>query len=232
MKSKYHALSALIGVGLLPVAGYAEASSAAADILIAAENTIMGLTVEGFYGSAYKDLFKDSDFGKEDVAGLNVRLTYPMAEPESVITPEVFFLAGAQGGSVEKSTYVGPYYEKSDVSLFEIHAAVGANLRVTVCDWFSLVGRAQVGLSWESVDMDASYNDSVGRGHYKKTESDVGLLYGCGLGAEFKLGHGVVLLGVDYVGSTAAPEFSIYGEKLKCEKQSYLTYSVGYKFFF
>lgn len=232
MKSKYYTLSTLISAALLPVVGYAQDSSLTSDIFSAAENTTMGLTVEGYYGSAYKDLFKDSDFGKEDVAGFNARLTYPIAMPESVITPEVFFLAGAQGASVEKSTYAGPYYEKEDVSLVELHAAVGANLRVKVCDWFSLVGRAQVGLSWESVDMDVSYNYSGGRGHYEKTESDIGLLYGCGLGAEFKVGQGSVVLGVDYVGSTAAPEFSIYDEKLKCEKQSYLMYSVGYKFFF
>lgn len=237
MKTKYYTLSALVSVALLPVVGYAQGqqpSSMASDVFLATEKATMGLSIEGFYGSAQKDLLKEiKGLDKVDVAGINARMTYPMTNTDSVLVPELFFLAGIQGGSVEESAYyLNGDYSKYDFSLVEFHAAVGGNLRLAVCDWFSLVGRVQVGLSWESVEADNSYREGYSHGSYNKTESDIGLLYGCGLGAEFKIGQGALVLGADYIGSTAAPEFSDEGEKFKCEKQSYVTYSVGYKFFF
>lgn len=39
-------------------------------------------------------------------------------------------------------------------------------------------------------------------------------------------------MALDYVGSTAQPEFDIYGEKAEAEKQSYIMLSVGYKYTF
>lgn len=185
-----------------------------------------------FYGFAQDELIKNSKLDDIDIAGLSVRYTGHL-KTDSPIFPEFFGIASFGAGSDDyKEYYVGSKETNEyDCDLFSAQFAVGANIRFQPTEKFSLFAGVRVGLAYESIDLEYKEN---GWKKYDKTESEVGFLYGIGVGADFNITkHHGITVSVDYVGSTAEPDFDyIDGEKIKTEKQSYVMVSVGYKYTF
>lgn len=200
---------------------------------------ISSFSVEGFYGAAQEKLFKDFDIDKLDIGGLSIRYTGRMSTTSPVF-PELFGITSVGRGTLDQTWHgygYDPYFgevsytEELNYELLTAQFAIGANIRFQPTEKFSLFAGVRVGLAYESIDLEYKEN---GWKKYDKTESDVGFLYGIGIGADFNITkHHGITVSVDYVGSTAEPDFdNIDGEKIKSEEQSYVMVSVGYKYTF
>ena len=191
----------------------------------------VSLGAEAFYGTPTSDIFKgETEFDKIDIGGVNLRCTLKNAELELApgLTPEFFGIVGFGSGSEEIETYrYGVLDEDRKVSVVEAQLAVGANLRWQATEHFSVFAGARVGLGYLWVEGDDKMIDE------KYDESEVGFLYGAGVGAEWAFNaHHAVTVGYDFVGSTARPEVGPAGDKLKVEAQNYHMFSIGYKYTF
>lgn len=191
------------------------------------------ISVEGFYGSAQEKLYKELDMDELDIGGLSVRYTSRKQTGE-IISPEVFGIVSLGGGSLDQTWSSGYYRDELNYELFTMQAAVGANIRVQATDNFSLFAGARIGLALESLDMEAtSMNYSSSYWHYDGNEVSLGFLYGVGIGAQLDITeHHGITVGLDYVASTAEPEFDVDGATVKIEAQSYIMLSIGYKYTF
>lgn len=244
-KLRKTALLASVSVlSLTPIAWAAEESDWATseNTLSANANSQAGsyvsfVSVEAFYGAA-NDKLSSGDLDKLNIGGISIRRSYEYKKSivtGALVLPE-FYLIGSVGGGALDQTWNYGYGETEslDCSLGTVQFAGGANLRCYVNDRFSVFGGVRIGAAYESIDVDWKYQlPGYGRVSYSKREGAFGLLYGVGAGAELRLGEKSALtFGIDYVGSTAQPEFNIYGEKLEMEEQSYVMFSVGAKFLF
>ncbi|MGN0834922.1 MAG: outer membrane protein [Candidatus Spyradosoma sp.] len=197
----------------------------------AASPWAVSLGAEAFYGTPTKNVFKDdSDFDKIDIGGVNLRCTLKNADLELApgLTPEFFGIVGVGSGSEEVKTYGYGVLEDDDkISVVEAQLAVGANLRWQATEHFSVFAGVRVGLGYLWVEgEDKILNE-------KHDESDVGFLYGAGVGAEWAFNaHHAVTVGYDFVGSTARPKVGSSDEKEKVEAQNYHMFSIGYKYTF
>lgn len=227
-------LAALIGLSLVPVAGtaapWADRNAVPAPAPEPAETEpsqwVSAIGVEGFYAKANEEILDGSVFEKVNLGGLSVRWSAANTQRSvivgALVFPEIYGILSIGGGS---SDYRGSY-ERYDLDMSFAQAALGANLRCFVNDQFSVFGGVRLGFAYENVEIESEDSTYL----YKQEESDVGLLYGIGVGAELELApHHSVTLGIDYVASTAQPDFGD-GDKLK--KQSYIIFSIGYKYRF
>lgn len=204
-------------------------SSNSRPLLLDEKRSISG---ESFFAAATKKL--DDDFKRVNLWGANVRYSYETAQSVVVgalVVPEFYGIAGFGYGSQSKSysetatTYPGT--TKADALLVQL--AGGANLRCHVNEQFSVFGGVRAGFAYESVKVEqkSPYFSSI-----SEREDDIGFLYGVGAGAELKLSEqGSLTFGIDYLASTAQPDFSgdIEG---KVDKQAYVVFSIGAKFTF
>ena len=203
---------------------------------------ISSFSVEGFYGAAQEKLFKDFDIDKLDIGGLSIRYTGRMSTTSPVF-PELFGITSVGGGTLDQTWYgygyhpyfgEGSYREELNYDLFSAQFAIGANIRFQPTEKFSIFAGVRVGLDIEYVEYEYKYNSY----RDQKNNTDVGFLYGIGIGADFNITkHHGITFAVDYVCSTAQPEFEkiyISGSHytVKTEEQSYIMVSVGYKYTF
>lgn len=201
------------------------------------------LGAEAFYALALDDIYDEdgADSEKIDVYGVNVRFSMRGA---GTVAPEFFALVGVGAGSADQK-YSDEYYSgKVEYDLFEMHVAVGANLRWNITDSFSVFGGAQVGIVSQKVDVKdtwTEYWDDESYSESDKTKFDddtIGLRCGVGVGAEWNITENHALrIGADYIYSTARPSCKYdYGdgevEKTKLDRQSYVVFSVGYQYTF
>lgn len=185
---------------------------------------VSAISAEAFYGAGLEKLDKD-DLDKLNIGGISVRYT-GRKQTTDAVSPEFFGIVSLGGGSLDQTWY-GYRSVEQNYDLFTMQTAVGANIRVQTSDKFSIFAGARVGFSIESLGVEYKRN---GITYYDKTESAVGFLYGAGIGAQFSFAkHNGTTVGVDYVGSTAEPDFGNFG---KAEAQSYVLFSIGYKFTF
>ena len=186
------------------------------------DNVTHSLALEFFYGLACDDLYDKYGVSIDaDTFGPQMRYT---VTPKGIfgnssVYPEFFVLAGFGAGYGSDEGF--------DVSVINVRASIGANIKMDVSDSVSAFARAQVGLDYESIDLDY-YS-------YCNTNDDLGFLYGVGVGVQIALrdktpssmaAHSVTI-GVDYIGSTAEPEFKSLG--VEADEQSYIVLSVGYR---
>ncbi len=185
--------------------------------------------VEAFYAAATEDAVSSLGLDGADLGGVSVRFS---AEKQrsiasgAVVVPEFFGIFSLGFGS-EDWTYSGyNAYEDGDYDVLVMQFAVGANLRFYLSDSFSLFGGGRIGFAYESVDMEFSGYDSVGSYSGSADDSDVGFLYGVGVGGQIDFSDSAALVfGIDYVGMTAEPEVG----GIKTEEQAYMMFSIGYK---
>lgn len=196
---------------------------------------VSAISAEAFYGAGLEKLYKgdlvdeEGDLDELDIGGISVRYTVRKQTTDAV-SPEFFGIVSLGGGSLDQTWYYLDGDVERNYDLFTMQTAVGANIRVQPSDKFSIFAGARVGFSIESLGVEWKDN---GITYYDKTESAVGFLYGAGIGAQFNFNeHNGMTVGVDYVGSTAEPEFDVYGYTVKAEAQSYVLFSIGYKFTF
>lgn len=191
--------------------------------------------IELFYGTPTDDL-ADGAGEKVEIGGFNVRYT---VKAESLLksdafVPEFFAIAGFGYGEYDETSYYTSYYhsysEKIEADVSQAQLAVGANLRWQATESFSAFVGARVGLGYLSVDATAKLDGSK---YFDDDDSDVGFLYGVGVGVEYAFNeHHAVTLGYDFVGSTAEPKVSDGSYGFKAEEQNYHMFSVGYKYTF
>lgn len=187
------------------------------------------VSVEAFYAAATEDAVSSLGLDGADLGGVSLRFS---AEKQrtiasgAVIVPEFFGIFSLGLGS-EDWTYSGvSVYEDGDYDVLVMQFAVGANLRFYLSDSFSLFGGARIGFAYESVDMEFSGYDSYGSYSGSADDSDVGFLYGVGVGGQIDFSDSAALVfGIDYVGMTAEPEVG----GIKTDEQAYMMFSVGYK---
>lgn len=187
----------------------------------------ISFSAEGFYATALEKMVEGTDY--IDIYGVSFRLTKSFSNPlhrarsnvfassRVHVQPEIFSILSFGYGSKD---YYKDYYNYTG-NLFSTQFAVGANLRFPVSDEISFFVGARSGLSYENLEIEYR--------KWSKSESDVGFLYGAGAGIDFALDEYVgIFLGLDYIASTAQPEF--YGTKV--ERQSYVQFSLGVRIFF
>lgn len=187
------------------------------------------VSAEAFYAAATEDAVSSFGLDGADLGGVSLRFS---AEKQrtiasgAVVVPEFFGIFSLGFGS-EDWTYSGyNAYEDGDYDVLVMQFAVGANLRFYLSDSFSLFGGGRIGFAYESVDMEFSGYDSVGSYSGSADDSDVGFLYGVGVGGQIDFSDSAALVfGIDYVGMTAEPEVG----GIKTDEQAYMMFSVGYK---
>ena len=194
------------------------------------------VSVSPFLGWGQKKLFSD-DLDKLDIAGIGVKGSAVIREsilPGAKLFPEIFGLVNIGGGSLDQTRYGYGEREELNYDLTTMQATVGANLRLEINDRVSVFGGVRVGLAYENLEVESRYV-AYGYGSYSNSweEADVGINYGVGFGADVRINdHSGVTVALDYVGSTAQPEFNASGKTFEAEKQSYIMLSVGYKYTF
>jgi len=197
---------------------------------VAEENNgwIPSVSVEAFYGAAMEKLWKEVDLDEVNIGGVNVRYS-AIKETSSIVSPEIFGIFSLGGGSLDQTWDVYGSHLEINYDLLTGYVAGGANLRIQASDKISFFVGGRLGLSVGSLDVDYEENG------YSESESDTaaGLLYGVGIGVQsnFNEHHGVTL-GLDFIGSTAEFKFGDDEMELEMEKQSYIVFSVGYKYTF
>lgn len=191
------------------------------------------ISVEGFYGAAQKKLYTD-DLDKLDIGGVSFRYTKTCTESLSQtqgIYPEFFGMLTLGGGSLDQTWYDG-YWDSEELNydLFTTQLSAGVNLRCPVSERVSVFAGVRAGIAYENVKAEVRYNS---RTQYSGEEDAIGFLYGAEIGADFLVNEKLSLFAcMDYVASTARPEFDVYGEKVKLKAQSYLTFSLGLRYMF
>lgn len=204
-------------------------NAAAGDYGSAFSDYRTSVSVEAFYAAATEDAVSSLGLDGADLGGVSARFS---AEKQrtiasgAVIVPEFFGIFSLGLGS-EDWTYSGDRaYEDGDYDVLVMQFAVGANLRCYLTESFSLFGGARIGFAYESVDMEFSGYDSSGNYSGSADDSDVGFLYGVGVGGQVDFSDFAALVfGIDYVGMTAEPEVG----GIKTEEQAYMMFSIGYK---
>ena len=187
------------------------------------------VSVEAFYAAATEDAVSSLGLDGADLGGVSARFSaekHRTIASGAVIVPEFFGIFSLGLGS-EDWTYSGRNaYEDGDYDVLVMQFAVGANLRCYLTESFSLFGGARIGFAYESVDMEFSGYDSYGNYSGSADDSDVGFLYGVGVGGQIDFSDFAALVfGIDYVGMTAEPEVG----GIKTEEQAYMMFSIGYK---
>ncbi len=183
--------------------------------------------IELFYGTPTDDL-ADGVGEKVEIGGFNVRYT---VKAESLLksdafVPEFFAIAGFGYGEYDETFYYPFASAKVEADVSQAQLAVGANLRWQATESFSAFVGARIGLGYLSVDATTKLD---GRKFFDDDDSDVGFLYGVGVGVEYAFNeHHAITLGYDFVGSTAEPKVG----DTKIEEQNYHMFSVGYKYTF
>lgn len=166
---------------------------------------------------------KDALYGTSaDLLGFNIKFVMNKALNEN-FSYDFFLLGGAAYGLSEYETSRGWWYYWSEYGVYFSEISVGANIRWNVSENFSVYAGARFGGSMLYVE-DANYDSEAG----------FGLAYGVGFGLQWSFNrHHALTLGYAFVGSTAESEVNTFGgEKITVEKQSYNTFSLGYKYSF
>lgn len=176
------------------------------------------LGVEFAYGLANSDLIP----GKSaDLRGLNLRYTVPgfINLESKQWSNETYLMAGVAEGDTEFSDAVG----KTEISLNVFQLAIGTDLRFAVTDAFSLSAGVRLGLAY--LNLENEYDQYGTHVEYQSSWDKVGLLYGAGVGAQYKFNEKhSANVGINYVGTTAKP-----GD---IDAQIYFMFSVGYAYQF
>lgn len=214
--------------------------------------------VDAFYASACDELVKrkDNPFYDKAIDGidlyggnLRVGIEFPELFGTSLITPEFFVVAGYGYGdeSYSESEYYsgGWWSDKYDYTSTMFHVALGAAVRFALIENLELSLNARIGFCNSKLKYENEYSDYYADEYYyeseSESESDTGLLYGIGAGIAWTFAENHrISLNVDYIGTTAQPEFDYYEKTyegfekrtLEVEKQSYVFFSAGYQFVF
>lgn len=205
-------------------------NAAAGDYGSAFSDYRTSVSVEAFYAAATEDAVSSLGLDGADLGGVSARFSaekHRTIASGAVVVPEFFGIFSLGLGS-EDWTYSGnSAYEDGDYDVLVMQFAVGANLRCYLTESFSLFGGARIGFAYESVDMEFSgYDSSYGNYSGSADDSDVGFLYGVGVGGQVDLSDFAALVfGIDYVGMTAEPEIG----GIKTDEQAYMMFSIGYK---
>lgn len=231
-------LCAAAGLALLPTAGmfaYGDSDLIGSDVAFPGADSpfsasyASALSVEAFYAWA-NDKMMSEDLDEVNIGGVSLRYTAANTSTSlgagTRIFPEFYGILSIGGGSLEQTAHYYGGRQEWNYDVFTVQAAVGANLRCFVADNFSVFGGVRIGLAYEDVEIEAYQS---GYGSVTESESDVGFLYGIGVGAEWEIRkrHSLTL-GLDYIASTAQPDF----DGFELDKQSYIVLSVGYKYRF
>ena len=203
------------------------------------------LSIKVFYARALESSYKEYDkiFGDTDVdlGGLTVEYTKRLSPKWS--SPIVDFVAalsvggGSCDGDYTKTTYYAPgsidgsftEYSSSththgEVSIFTVEAEIGVNLTAPLNDSFSLFVGPRLGMNLLRIETELTVTGSRNN-RYENDAWASGLLYGIDAGVVFSLNEtNALMLGAGYRASTA--------QRLDIEKQSWLRFSVGYRFSF
>ena len=187
------------------------------------------VSVEAFYAAATEDAVSSLGLDGADLGGVSARFSaekHRTIASGAVVVPEFFGIFSLGLGS-EDWTYSGnTVYGDLDYDVLIMQFAVGANLRCYLTESFSLFGGARIGFAYESVDVEFSGYDSYGSYSGSADDSDVGFLYGVGVGGQVDLSDFAALVfGIDYVGMTAESEVG----GIKTDEQAYMMFSIGYK---
>lgn len=176
---------------------------------------------EIFYGDGDGEIL-----GKDTwIAGLGCRYTIRQKNTEEpLLSPEFFVLANLAYGEVTRTYDLS--YDSTDlwVEQYHVMGILGANLRCRLGSALSVYVGARMGLDfmflYAADEMDA-FEESE--------DSDLGWIYGIGLGAELKLSDSFALtFGVDRLTTSASPK--LWGEAIG--QQSFTFYSLGLKYIF
>lgn len=224
-------LHTIIATSVLTTLSVAMANAAP----INARYTPTAFSVEAFYGMANKDLLKKDGYklDETDIVGLNVKYSHlhnqALVLQGITITPEFYGMLSFGQGSEDSSYNVLGYYAKLDAEITTMQLSGGVNLRATLSEEWDVFVGANLGLNYANLNCEfEDIDDKASLG-----ENDIGFSYSIGVGGEYKFapGHALVL-SANYTGSTAQPKIRLGDESYKMEKQSYLLFSVGYKYSF
>lgn len=225
------------------------------------ENIGLSFGIEGFYALALDDLYnipaeEDEEYEGEkfdgiDLYGVNLRVGYTILEADknNPLSLETFGILGFGYGEDSKTTsksYGDEYYsftesEKDKHEITQFHAALGVNVRFHPTEWLAFALGGQIGVANVKWKREIAYSyENKNYPEFNQDEkfgisdSDLGLLYGVNFGAEFQPAQGHIFsLGVGYAGTTAQPKLKEDGETIaEAEKQSYVVFSVGYRYAF
>lgn len=161
----------------------------------------------------------EEEFCGEDVwlVGLSMRYTISQnieTGTTEKLSPEFFILGNLGGGYINRDD---PYEEFVEIDHWSLMGILGANLRYHVGDVFSVYVGARAGIDFASVSDD------------ENEDSDIGWVYGVGVGCDLRLSERVALtFGADYLTTAAAPKLS----GAEFGNMSYTFYSGGLKILF
>lgn len=215
-------LTAALGALLLPVAGmfaqddYSFSYDEEGDLG-------RSLSVKAFYAVALEAPAKGMDSSYSDpeidLGGLTVEYEQDFYSNSSGGMGFSWLGALSLGGGTKDYQYLG------ELTLVTVEAEFGVNLRGNISDSVSLFVGPRLGLNL--LYASAEYDYYYGYHYYEEEEdeSKFGVLYGADAGVDIRLGdHSGLSLGVGYRASTAEP--------LDIEAQSWVRFSVGYKYTF
>lgn len=227
---RFASLYAVAGMCLLPLSGFAFGES---------------LGVEAFYGAAQKDLLKiyDEKLGKTDIVGVNIIFSKTLQSgivlPNSQrIIPEFFGMLSVGSGSERVSyTEEGNSWRRSvklDADILTASVLGGVDFRWWITDKFSVTGGIKVGVNY--TDLTGTLSDRATGWEEDKFSvgaNDIGLACGVGVGGAYKFNknHSFVF-GLDYMSFSSQPKFHAWTDSEKVKKQTYVTFSLGYKYSF
>jgi len=162
------------------------------------------------------------------------------------LVPEVFVLAGYGQGEddavfINHANSGGRLYARDDYTSKLYHASAGVALNFEVAEGFALSVSGRLGYSKSKFKLEEAYEMDFGSGsatsaNFSETESAGGLIYGVGAGAHWRFAdHHQISIGVEWSETTAQPELKNHSGRstaTKLEKQSYVFFSLGYRFVF
>ncbi|MGF0068961.1 hypothetical protein [Candidatus Spyradosoma sp. SGI.093] len=184
--------------------------------------------VKPFFALGLEDLYSNVS-EKVDLYGLNFDYTRALVDGRSG-SVELVGLCGFGYGEGSFSYYdYGSYYyhyNKAEFYLYSMNFAAGLNFRLKFGEAASIYVGPRLGVNMLSVRCED--------GGSEETATSFGALYGGELGLEFHLapdGTASLAFAVDYLASTATPEFDEEFEG-ELDAQSWLYFCVGMKFRF
>lgn len=207
-------LTAVLGALLLPAAGM----FAQDDYSFSYDEGGLGrsLSIKAFYAAALEAPVKgmDNSWSEIDLGGLTAEYEHDFYSNSSGGMEFSCLGALSLGGGYKD------YQSLGEITLVTVEAEFGVNLRGNIGNGVSLFVGPRLGLNllYANVELDYYY-------HEEEDESKFGVLYGADAGVDIRLGdHSGLSLGVGYRASTAEP--------LDIEAQSWVRFSVGYKYTF
>lgn len=218
--------AAIAALALFPAAGmFAQSDSdmAESDLMETPESSgASSLSVKATYSLATEDFVADESV---DLMGVTLEYTKRFGSSTSVVQPEFLVSLGFGYGTEDFDVYVyhwyGSHSDHLDLDVYSVNLALGVNLRFNLGDSVSLWLGPRVGSNFMYLDYELSGCSEGG----SDNDSDFGFLYGGEFGLDINFTpHQTLTFGVGYLASTATPE--------DIEEQSYVQFSVGYKYTF